>query len=489
MALLAEDLDRAEAELVRAAELDPYAAAVFNDLAVVHLARATAMLDPRQLLLALAAGDRAITLAPALAAGHFNRAVALSRLSLNAQAAAEWILLARRERDGGWLAEARRRAAVTTGRRRGGDWRRQQEAVEAAVGTGRSVDIGALVRRSRERFRKHVEETLLPRWAVAQRAGRVSDATRTLAVGRAIALALSESGEVLDLEAINQIERLYASRSPEVGRIAAGLAAYRQGLDLAQRGQFAGAHLRFVGALRLLAAGRSPFAHWARFQLAVCSYQESDYPRARNQLSRVIESAKRFKALTGHAWWMLGLIDSIEGRTSAALSALSAAETAFTGIGESSNSARISAMIADSFRTLGDLREAWRRLLPALVEPGIAELPELRFGICEIASWLAQDEAATGAALAFQEEVVQTSLLLGRTELAVSALRGRAALLAQAGNMAAAAEDLAQARQRVTKVADARLRKCVEGDLALVAGQSVLSSSPRQAIAWLDRAV
>jgi CHAT domain-containing protein len=487
--LLAGKLDSAAAELARAAELFPDQAEVFSDLSVAHLARAASTEDPHEFVLALAAANRAIELKPALAAGRFNHALALERLSLRTQAVAEWKLLLTHEQDAGWRREARLHAAAASAADLAVPWRQQLEAVAAAVAAGRPRAARDVVRSSPQAFREYVEETLLPRWAVAELGHRESAAATHLAMARTIASDLATRGERTAAETIAQIDRLRAGRSPGVRELAAGFVAYGDGLELLHQGRFTLARRAFETAMDRLVGQRSPFAPWPRFQIALCHYQVNDYPRALAQLRIAARSGASYPALTGRCLAIIGLIQQIEGSTTGSFSSFAAAERCFRRLGETANAERVATLIASDLGILGQLQEAWRWLYPALVEPAAASRPENRRLICEVAAWLAQVEGEGAVAFEFQDEVVRTSWAIGRAELTVGALRGRAALFTQAGNRAAAARDLAAAWQTLERIPDPRTRESVAGDLALVEGENAGVTAPRESIAWLDRAI
>ena len=94
--------------LQAAAHLAPNDAAIWNDLAVAEIARAS--LDDRTALpSALRAADRAATLSPSSPEAHYNRAIALERLGRDAEAAKAYRQALAQQTSGPWHEEIRDR--------------------------------------------------------------------------------------------------------------------------------------------------------------------------------------------------------------------------------------------------------------------------------------------------------------------------------------------------------------------------------------------
>lgn len=490
--LLSGKLDSAIAGLSKAAELEPSNAVVWSDLAVAHLQRSKMASDPYELVLALSAANRAVRSDPGLQAGRFNLALALERLSLRDPAKAEWQLVSQHETDRLWASEAQAHAEALARKVVVRDWHLDLAAVRKAVEHGRPGGIRALVAGSPQSFREHLEEKLLPAWAEAEHEYRKPDAVRELAVARAIAEALvAAGGDRMAADAIAQIDRVQASDTLQFRRLVAGFLAYSKGLDLAGQGRFSKALSHFQNARATLHRERSPFAHWADFQIAHCQFQSVDYRQARARLATLAHgpSSAPYKSLQGRSLRLVGLIDGIEGRYATAVVSLKAAEAAFRKVKEAPYAARVSALLASTLENMGQRKEAWRRLYPALVESATFAAPEIRFSVAGNASWIAQREGETEIALWFRDEAVRNLPVTERPEVVVGALRHRASLLVALGRGTEAARDLAQAREFLERIAEPPIRKIDEGDLLLVESELVGIVAPEQAIAHLDKAI
>ena len=89
--LIAGQHEEAARSLLAASREQPANARYLNDVATVQLERARLGLRPDDLPRALASADRALRLDPSLREAWFNRALAITALSLNTQAKAAWI--------------------------------------------------------------------------------------------------------------------------------------------------------------------------------------------------------------------------------------------------------------------------------------------------------------------------------------------------------------------------------------------------------------
>jgi hypothetical protein len=103
--------DDAIAELTRLQSILPGDASVLADLATAYFERAQAADDPADYRISLDLLTKAISLTPANAELHFNRAIVLRHLSMPVEAVREWEAFLGMEGSGGWAKEARSRLA------------------------------------------------------------------------------------------------------------------------------------------------------------------------------------------------------------------------------------------------------------------------------------------------------------------------------------------------------------------------------------------
>jgi tetratricopeptide (TPR) repeat protein len=109
--LVLGDLDRAIPLLEQAADHSAPESHMVSDLSAAYLARAARDKSHEDLMKALSAADRAVMADPALQEALFNRAIALERLLLVAEARAAWTDYLRTDGQSAWAAEARQRLA------------------------------------------------------------------------------------------------------------------------------------------------------------------------------------------------------------------------------------------------------------------------------------------------------------------------------------------------------------------------------------------
>jgi CHAT domain-containing protein len=488
--LLTGEVDLAVEGLTKAADLDPSSAVVWSDLSAAHLYRSAVGSDPYELVVALAAGHRAVLRDPTFSPGRFNRALALERLSLHSLTAAEWRLISKRETDPLWAREAWSHTSALARQAAARDWQRDLEAVREAVRQSQPERVRSIVAGSPQRFREHLEEELLGEWAKAQKGHRELAASRALEVARAISEPLGVIGnDRMAADTIVQIER--TQRSDALRQLVAGLLAYWEGLDFARKNSFSRALLRFQKARELLAREGNPFAYWASYQIAFCRYQIADYQLARAQVLAITSdpASAHYQVLRGRSLLLAGLVDGIKGRHTSSIAFFEAAEMAFRRSKEGAYAAKVNAILATELDVLGQREEAWRRLYLALTEPATFDKPESRYFFYEHASWMALKEDETEIALWFQDESVENARAMEQPRALVSTLRQRSKLLAALGRKKESESDLAEARDALQKISDLSQRRMLEGDLLLVESELAGSAAPEQAVARLDEAI
>jgi CHAT domain-containing protein/tetratricopeptide (TPR) repeat protein len=487
--LLAGEVNLAIADLSRAVEVDPKNASIWSDLAAAHLLRSKEASDPFELVLALSATNRAVQQDPNLLPAHFNRALALERLSLRDRALADWRYVTKHERDRRWLREAQSHAAKQAPPAIPATLKSRLSDIEAAVAQGRPDRIRTLVTGSVPTFREYLEETLLSEWAAAEREGRKGDAARRLESGTAIASAIVASGgDPMADDTIHQIREIRKEEPAKLHRLVAGFSAYFKGRELADHLFFSRALPQFQGAWKVLSRQHSPFAQWALYRIAVCHYQKDEYRLARAQV-HLLPMGTPYQTVQGRSLLLLGLIDAIEGDPTGSITAYESAEAAFLKVREIPYAARLGGLKATSFEVLGKPHEAWDKLYPALTEPTLSGRPDILFLLYEQASWLARRQEETEIALWFQDEAVKNAQILGRPEAIVGVRREHAALLAALGRRIEARNELAETQPFLDQILDPRLRRSVRGDLLLAEGELATTKSPQEAIAKLNDAI
>lgn len=488
IALVAGDTGRGITELTEATELSTGDATLWSDLAAAHLQRGASLSDPYELVLALAAANRAVGIDPSLLSARFNRALAHEGLSLRRAAVADWQMLKDREQDPGWQREARDHAAALDRPIARVDWNANLAAVEEAIQQGDEGKIRSIVSGSPQRFREHVEESVVP--TLGSQDGAVAE--KSLATARAVgkALATNHGGRMV-ADTVHQIDGMRAADPESFRQLAWALQAYGEGISLMQQEAFSQALPHFRTARKVLSELRSPFAGWAMFQAGYCQIRIFDLPNARTSLEELTGTPwiAKYKALHGRTLWMLALIEAIEGNLTTSLTNLEIALAAFEALGEKDNVAWLSAFVAVAFDYLGKQREAWRRLYPALRELEYLNKPQAQMAVWHAAASLAHEQGEFGLAQAFVDELLHSTKLTGQASAIVEALRWRAVILAKLGRKVDAARDLREAWSFQQRVSDPQSQRSLEGDLRLAEGELAVNVSPEQAIAALNPAI
>ena len=200
--LLAGRHDDAVQSLLAASREQPANAQYLSDVAAVQLERARLGLRPDDLPRALAAADRARRLDPSLNEAWFNRALAVSALSLTDQARTAWTEYLERDSVSPWATEARARLEELARPTPAAAWAAIQGRLEQSID---AASADAAVRAQTTEARNFIENELLVDWANAVLAG--SSGAAELDRARVMAEAmLRVAGDALYRDAVAVIE-------------------------------------------------------------------------------------------------------------------------------------------------------------------------------------------------------------------------------------------------------------------------------------------
>jgi CHAT domain-containing protein/tetratricopeptide (TPR) repeat protein len=484
-----DELDRAVETLARAAADDPHRARSWSDLSAAYLVRAQRADDPRDLVRALTAADRAVREDGSLPEARFNRALSLERLFLRAEARAAWRGYLALDKTSPWAREARERLAGLTGSPEQGGWREQRERLDRAASAGETKAVETIVGHWPQAAREHGEDELLGQWADAVAQGGTELAMQRLRTARALGDALVRiSGERLlrdAVAAINAAER-------DAGRLrllAQGHRDFRDGRALyKERKPEASAKL---GAARdALVKARSPFAARAVFFLACADYVAGRYEQSLARLESLARevSGRPYPGLLGHLWQMQALGRATQGRMMEAIDANENASAQFRRLGEEENVAALEGALGESLALVGNGRGAWEQVYRALRATPKLRDPGTRSMVFMTAANLSLRDGAFETALVFQREAVRCGLRanplraietltwLGRIQDRLGQRRLALATLREAGRQAARLNDPGR-----------RLRKAA--DLGLMEGSMIWQTAPHRAVSLLSSAL
>lgn len=428
--------------LTEASRLAPVDPDVASDLAASLLAVYAEEGDPRSLLQALAATDRALQLAPGLPEALFNRALACEKLFLDGCAERDWSAVATSPGEPGWREEAwqhlRHRAP-------GEAWESRSTALEqAALREPRRLD--ELVRQSRASARKLVEDDLLGRWANGVVRGQQSLAAAPLEAAWRLALALQQTtGDPLLYEAVAFVMAASASASStsREHELAAGHAAFGRGRGAYRRGDYQEAAMELALAARQLGAVGSPFAPRARFWLACAEHYSGRRLTAASEFAAVERIARRhhYLALLGDSLWMEGLASSERADLGTALAHYREAIATFKALAEPESEAGAENLTAEVLDLAGEWSDGWRFRLAALAHGHDTGDLQRRLQLDGVAAAAAEAQGCAAAALHFLDEAVQVSHRLGNADSEVHALTARCRVEGRLGKQRQAVAD------------------------------------------------
>lgn len=477
---------RAAAWLQKVVAAAPGDARAWSDLAAVYLVRGQRLDQPRDLVRALEAAQRAVALDGGLPEARFNLALASEALLLPS-ARRRWQEYRDRtpERDWAGEAEPRLAEAVAPPTSEFGDPERSRLAEAARQGDLRTVR--ELVRTYPQEAREHGEEDLLAGWA--ETAGRDRQA---LDAARAIGGALALRGETLLRDSVAAIDAAVRSGDgPRLAALARGHRAFREGLKLFRLGQYGRAAAELASARRDLENAESPYAARVRFWEACCVYRLGRAGEASSAFADLAGelAGRSWGALRGHVSWMRGVIRIEASDPAGGLRHYEAALACFLPLGEQGNVNRVRGLLARAYHQIGRHRDGWEWSWQALRGAGGLHDPFQRYRAYSTAADLALAEGYLRSALVFQEEAVRDADLAGSDEALVDALFWRGLMRSRAGDRAGALEDIRRARKELDRLSDPAALGRMSADVGMAEGELLLAGHPGRAVGLLSDAL
>lgn len=483
MRLLAGKQDAAVKDLEWAGAQKAPSAAVFSDLSAAYLARWRSRGNPADLIRALEAADRAVSLDPNLAEAQFNLALTCEQLSLARDALASWQRVTELEQMSGWSEEARKHIAAL---RRKPVWAGHSIELDTAV--DRQEVFRQIVLAFPGESRRYGEEVLLKRWALDHLAGDSAGANRVLAELQTLGRILAYSyGDWMLADSVEAIRR---SAKPAIEALAEGHRLFGEGVDrYALRDGPAEARV-FSEAGRMLRRSRSPFSRWADSYLGASYFFYPDYRRALRVLEPFLTRAtqlRRYPSLLARIFWQVGLIRGILGDIAASQRAYLRSLRLFERVRDEEDAAVLHFLISEDLEDLGQGPEAWRHRILALTMTGEWTNQRWRHNVLYDASDACLRENKASAALYFQNEMVRGAAH-DPYDLA-EALLVRSKTYYKLGRGADPLRDLNGARTQTAKIESEGLRERKQADIALAAAEMNAFSNRRQELDTLTRAV
>ncbi|HEX6536626.1 MAG TPA: CHAT domain-containing protein [Gemmatimonadaceae bacterium] len=470
-------LDRSISYLQSAARVAEHPAPALVDLAAAHLARASSTGNPRDLLEALDAGERAVELDPASAPARFDVALALDWLTLDAQAARAWRAYLAVDPTSGWAREAERRlVALAPGRR---------DAASPSAPGGPDEPTNLRVRGWEE---------VLADWGRAVLRGDSAAAARHLALAEALGDTLARRGGDRSLGDAVRVIRSRAGRRAALVALARGHEAYAEGQVDFRAGRYAAAGREYDAALAA-ASGSVTLESWASVGKAATLLYAGRGGDAERVLRRVLAEpgAARHPAMMGRAWWALGTTLARRGLLERALAVYDTAGALYARAGERENIGALQCLTTEARFLLGQTSKGWVAMHRSLTTLRPYRSSVWLHSLLDVSARAAEREGLLRAALALQNEGVQVASRTGRAIDAAEARLARALLIETAGELIAdqsvADSDVAIARAIVDTLPPGDQRGWYASDLRLAEAARSFDVAPARAVAALDSVV
>jgi tetratricopeptide (TPR) repeat protein len=442
--LVLGDVDVATAALERLLEDDPHQPAWWSDLAAAYLIRGADQGRQDDLVRALDAAARARALAPRMAEGRFNMALALDQNALADQAQAEWDAYARIEAERGWMTEGRRRQMPNpaTDLERWNDARRRLMAVDSELDDGEATQLATAFP---QRVRELIDDDMLPSWGEAEDTSRAAAILRRAAQ---LADALAATGGDGMPAIVCRTLRVAAADATRRARAARGVALYGNGRALFARANHEHALTTLNLAERELRAAGTPFWAWAAAYGAASQRALHQWQAALDRATLVARFAETngFSSLQARTSWTSALALSDLGEPLRASRLIGESIDGFLRSREDENAGAVASAGADLARTIGDRRLSWTLLARALDTAPIERAPVRRYLRYYNASLFARRDQLPYAAMVFQNQAVEAARACAETGALGQALTQRAAIRLALGQKDEAASDLRSAR-------------------------------------------
>ena len=409
--LLARRYDDAAQLLLAASREQPANAQYLNDVAAVQLERARRGLRPDDLPRALAAADRARRLDPSLREAWFNRALAISALSLTDQAKAAWTEYLRRDSSSPWASEARNRLEELSNPTPAEAWAQIEGRLQQSIDSA-TADLA--VRTQTTEARQFIENVLFVEWANAVLAGNdgAAELDRIRVMSEAM---LRVAGDALYRDAVTAIDRAGAQGAGSITTLAVAHQHYAQAASIFRADRFAEAIPVLEAARQQLSAASSPFAVRVAIDLAAAGYYTNEYDQALRHLkaAQSVAELNKYEWVRGHSSWVQGLIAFAQSRLADAQAHYEDTLDIFERMGDVEQAVSGHGLLASLYYYLGDRKNEWKHREPMLKGLSVSRSPRLRYSVMATAALSLRDENPE-AALAIQDVVVQSAVESGR---------------------------------------------------------------------------
>ncbi|HSY47506.1 MAG TPA: CHAT domain-containing protein [Thermoanaerobaculia bacterium] len=336
-------------------------AGLLTDLAAASYEEAVQENRPADLVTASSAAGRAIELAPHEPSAWYVYALVLEALHLREDAIEAWRSYLVCDSGSGWAREAHQHLVSL----QQGATKSVRKALLNAATRGDTATVAALAKAAPQQARIAAEEELLGDWGADVLA---SDEPRALASLRQAALIADAicrgSGDCTTIDATA------VAQHGDVQTVARAYTSYTEARAAYGHARDAKARDELVQSAYLLEGAGSPLSARAWVYAATITHYLGGNDQALAFIDRALGTLKgresRNPLAIGEALWTRGLIDFARGLPHQSLLSYNSARPHLLQAGEQSDIAGIEAVLAETYRYIGDPESAWNHHLLTL---------------------------------------------------------------------------------------------------------------------------
>jgi CHAT domain-containing protein len=485
--LVSGDVAKAVKALESATAQDPKNPRLLSDLAAAYLVRASRLDEPSDVPRALEAADKAIELPGAPDEAWFNRALALEALHLVDAAKEAWDEYLERDSSSDWAVEARKRrddlplVQLST---------LEKDGARAAASIAKGSEaVEQLADELPQVLRDYFDSELLYAWADAYLDARPEAANlkaKAELVGEALLRATGEPVYRDAARALSEPSRGSSRDPPQVQALGYKFLQEAQRLADAQKPNCD--HLK--GARRLLEAGGSPFALWARERHVRYCLLGVRHEEALAELDRLgpLAESTRYQGLAARVHWLRALVFADRVDIQRSLDHYQQARDIYRRTRDPENESAILARRAFVLQAAGDTRSAWRERSQGLALLDRVRRPSRRAIVLYDVANACSHTGLQRCARQVQSAVVETARLAGDLPSLVESLASRSALYGPDAPSEALA-DLREARRYLSRVENEAQADYLGALIDATEARALAVSAPQRAIAMLEQPI
>jgi len=488
--LVVGDVDKAVPVFEEAIDRPTPDARLLSDAAAAYLARAAKAEHPQDLAKALTMADRAVKTAPDLAEALFNKAYALEKLSLTAEARQAWQDYLKIDNSSGWAAEARARlraldrVSVRT-------FEDEQRRLASALERGDAAEVERLVGRAPDIAREWVQDQLSTAWPQAMRRQPGSDSSFSLVSLKRVADSLAAvTGDRFTTDAV--LAATNASRNLAEGEaLAAAHERFQQAQQAYLEDRYADAAQVFQSTLSAMDSSGSSYAVWSQLYLASCRYTTGDFAGTLKILDELLPAleTRNYLRLQGLAHRVRGLVRGVQGDFGGGLEEYRRAQVALAHSGSPQDQAPLHALTGEVLGFLGENDLAWAEFAEASKQLPNLRNPRDRQMILQLTSLAALRDGMPEAASHYQRAALTNAQSWGRTRAILDGHLYQGEIDRQIGRPDLALASFKAARQAAAALTDEGAIARNDAQILLAEGETESLTNPAAASEALTKAL